>query len=579
MEEKIYQLLDLIKKSGDACPDYEGIKELTPKILLDPKDIDGFLYALSDCEYDVTALEAVLLAVDGDVRCGYKGNGHAKAILFHLYHDGEYEVLIHDRVIRINAPELKSRERYDSFLESDCPDHFMHVGDEDIVPSVFTPDAHDYMMLYLFGTNFGYDMYDYPTQDMDDPTAKSFERAISYLPVFVDYLATKKLPERGMERVLERMEKTGYSSDEIARFGRDWFETIENKGLVCEPLMGIYLFGEYEIVLRGQDLKLDFADKKDFAKSKAFIPAYVAWLYDVFTSNCVYVKDYYDPDLVLGNFVRKMRGWYGYSDEDITDFTTLWMQEMLKRNEAFYSLMYLRLFGEHFRGTQVNIDGIKDFDSALALIPDYLDYIFAYEGLDDEYSGKFDPDSELYKLVSKMREQGYGENEINTFVARWVNGVEALQKPCNSPIYIYLFNQFVFKHEGFKIELAQSKKDFERAIGFIPVWLEYLTDMSVQYHDGYGERDIFNLLTCMHEAGYEKEQIETVLSAFLEELNRRIPHEARSLARELPHYAEKEPWLYDFLPVFARYQTEEDDETPKLSIDRKCSVLRDKKSD
>ena len=456
-----------------------------------------------------------------------------------------------------------------------CPDHFMHVGDEDIVSSVFTPDAHDYMMLYLFGTNSGYDMYDYPTMDIDDTSVKSFERAISYLPVFVDYLATKKLPERGMERIFERMEKAGYSSDEIERFCRTWFETIENKNLVCETLMKIYLFGEYELEFRGKKKTFDFADKKDFAKAKAFIREYVAWLYDVFTSNCVYVKDYYDPDLVLGNFVRKMRGWYGYSDEDITDFTTLWMQEMLKRNEAFYSLMYLRLFGEHFRGMQVNIDGIKNFDAAIALIPDYLEYIFAYEGFDDEYSGKFDPDCELYKLVSKMREQGYGENEINTFVARWVNGVEALQKPCNSPIYIYLFNQFVFKHEGFKIELAQSKKNFEKAIAFIPKWVAYLTDMSVQYHDGYGETDIFDLLIRMHHAGYEKEQIEPVLSTFLDELERHIPHEARSLARELSNYAEKEPWLYDFLPVFARYQTEEDDETPKLSVDTPPSEFED----
>ena len=32
MEEKIYTLLDLIKKNGDESPDYEKIKELTPKI-------------------------------------------------------------------------------------------------------------------------------------------------------------------------------------------------------------------------------------------------------------------------------------------------------------------------------------------------------------------------------------------------------------------------------------------------------------------------------------------------------------------------------------------------------------------
>ena len=552
MEEKIYQLLDLIKKNGDACPDYEKIKELTPKILLNPKDIDGFLYALPECDYDISALEAVLLAVDGDVRRGREGNGLAKAILFHLYHDGEYEVLIQDRVIRISAPALKSRERYEAFIASDCPDHFMHVGDEDIIPSVFTPDAHDYMMLYLFGTNFGYDMYDYPTQDMDDTSVKSFERAISYLPVFVDYLATKKLPERGMERTFERMEKAGYSSEDVARFCRAWFETIEDKNLVCEYLMGIYLFGKYEFESRVGMRMFDFADKKDLAKAKAFIPAYVAWLYDVFTSNCVNVKDYYDPDLVLGNFVRKMRA-YDYPGADITDFATIWMQEMLKRNEAFYSLMHLRLFEAHFHGTWINIDGIKSFDAALALIPDYLEYIFAYEGLDDEYFGKFDPDRELYKLIVAMRKYGYSEEEINVFAMRWVNTVDALGKPCNSPIYVYLFNQFVFKQENFKLDLIENKKSFEQTLCYLSKWVEYLTDMSVQYHDGYSERDIFDLLIRMHNAGYEKEQTEKLLSAFLKELAAVSPCEVNSLQRNLSYYAEKEPWLKEYLSVFEQY--------------------------
>lgn len=559
MEEKIYQLLDLIKKNGDACPNYEAIKVLTPKILLGPKDIDDFLYVLPDYAYETTALEAVLLAVDGDVSRGREGNGLAKAILFHLYHDGAYEVLIHDRVVGIRASRLKSRERYEAFVASDCPDHFLHVGDEDIVPDIDTPDAHDYMMLYLFGTNFGYDMHDYPTPDLDDPTAKDFERAIEYLPIFVAYLATEKLPERGMKRVLERMEKAGYSADEVERFCKAWIETIENKNLVCEPLMVIYLFGKYDGTCESANYvtknSFDFAYKKDFAKAKAFIRALVAWLYDVFSSHCMDIKDYYDSDLMLGRLTDKMHK-SGYSDEDIADFATLWVSEMLKQNKTFYSFMYLRLFGEHFGGTRISIDGIRNFSAALALIPDYLGYIFAYEGFDDEYAVKFDPDCELHQLIVKMREQGYGENEINTFVAHWVNGVEALQKPCNSPMYIYLFNRFFFKHKNFKIDLIENNKDFERAIGFIPLWLAYLTDMSVQYHDGYGERDIFDLLICMHNEGYEKEQIETVLSAFLRELYRVLPYEVCSLENELLHYAEKEPWLMECRSQFDPYKTE-----------------------
>jgi hypothetical protein len=358
-----------------------------------------------------------------------------------------------------------------------------------------------------------------------------------------------------MKRTLEKMEKEGYSSEDIARFCRAWFETIENKELVCDPLMEIYLFGEYRSELHGQNLKFDFSDKKDLAKAKASIPAYVAWLYDVFTSNCVEVKEYYDPDLVLGNLARKMQGYGGYPEGDICDFATLWVGEMRKRGKAFYSAMHLHLFGEHFRGTRVKIDGIRDFDVALALIPDHLDYIFAYEGFDDEYCGKFDPDCELYNLVTKMREQGYAEADVNTFALRWVNGVEALHKPCNSPIYSYLFNWFFFKHKEFKIELVQNKKDFERALAFVPLWVAYLTDMSVQYHNGYSERDIFDLLLRMHEFGYEKERIESLLSAFLTELAAASPEEVNGLQGELSYYAEKEPWLYELLPVFDRYKT------------------------
>ena len=145
------------------------------------------------------------------------------------------------------------------------------------------------------------------------------------------------------------------------------------------------------------------------------------------------------------------------------------------------------------------------------------------------------------------------EDEINLFVMHWVNAVEDTHQPCNSPMYVSLLSQFVFKHENFKIDLIENKKSFEQALCYLPKWVEYLTDMSVQYHNGYGEYDIFDLLISMHNAGYEKEQMETVLSAFLEELERVMPREARHLARNLPHYAEKEPWLNEYLPVFEQY--------------------------
>ena len=204
------------------------------------------------------------------------------------------------------------------------------------------------------------------------------------------------------------------------------------------------------------------------------------------------------------------------------------------------------------------MDGIKSFDKALALIPDYLNYIFAYEGFDDEYSGKFDPDRELYKLIVAMRKYGYSEEEINVLAMRWVNTVDALGKPCNSPIYVYLFNQFVFKHENFKLDLIENKKSFEQALCYLPKWVEYLTDMSVQYHDGYGETDIFDLLIDMKGAGYEKEEIEKLLSAFLGELAAFSPYEVNGLERNLSCYEGNEPWLTEYRPVFEQYSKVEE---------------------
>ena len=553
MNRNISILLDQIKKNVDGCTDYKKIKELTPNILVDWKDIISFLYCLPECNYDIYALEAVLLAVDGDVRDGREGNGQAKAALFHLYHDGEYEVLIHDRLVKIHAPELKSRERYDEFLSCDCPDHMMHVGDEDIIPNVHTLDAHDYMMLYLFGTNCGRDRYDHPTEEIDEPSAKNYKRAIDYLPTFVDYLATQKLPAWGMELVIERMEKAGYSFEEITRFCREWFETIEKKNLVCEAFMSIYLFGKYEFNRYGKDRTFDFSYKKSFSAAKSFIHTYVMWLEDVYSSNCVYIKDYYDPDLVLNNFVRKMRASRQYSDTEISEFATIWMREMLKQNKAFYSLMYMRLFEEHFGGTSVNIDGVKNFDAALALIPKYLEYIFSYYGLDDECPGKFDPDCELYDLSAVMRKRGYTEDEINTFVTRWVNAAIASGHPCNSTMNAYLLGQFIFKHEDVRIDLTENVKSFEHALEYIPMWLEFLCDQSIQYHYGYSPTDIIDLVIRMHENEYSDMEIELLLSKFVEALSNISPYEVQDVKRNLLTHAEKQPWLNKYLPLYDQY--------------------------
>ncbi|MBQ8287335.1 MAG: hypothetical protein IJX76_01010 [Clostridia bacterium] len=549
MEEKIYKLLDHIKKNGDNCPDYEKIKELTPKILLDWKDINNFLYCLPECDYDILALEAVLLAVDGDVRCGREGNGLAKAVLFHLYHDGEYEVLIHDRVVRINAPELKSRERYDAFLESDCPDHYMHVGTEDIIPDVYTLDAHDYMMLYLFGTNFGEDVYRYPVETVEDLSAKNFEQAKQYLPKYVDYvLKIEETPDYSMDFILASMIFNGYTEKEVNEFALRWIDIAQKEVTPCYASMYLYLFGQYDFEYQ-ETGSVKAPERKDFERALSHIPTYASHLCEVYENRGDPGPNDHDPDTELNKLIHKMRE-QSYEASEIERFATLWMQEMMKRGKAFYSLMYMRLFGEHFGGTRVNIDGIKNFNAALALIPDYLEYIFAYKDFGDELYYVFDPDQQLYHLICAMREHAYGEDDVCIFVTHWMNAAIASGHPYNSPMYVYLLGQFVFRQEGMTMDIGEDKKSFAAALAFIPRWIEFLTDDSMMYHKGYSVSDIFDLLARMREAGYEKEQSEELLSAFLEELASVSSYEVHSLKRDLANYAQKEPWLREYLPVF-----------------------------
>ena len=90
-------------------PDFEKIKELTPKVIVEDRDFEGFLYASTEYYYyDITALETALLAM-GD-------NHAAKTVLYFLYRDGFYNVLIDDRQVAIKAPSLKTEEKYAAFM-------------------------------------------------------------------------------------------------------------------------------------------------------------------------------------------------------------------------------------------------------------------------------------------------------------------------------------------------------------------------------------------------------------------------------------------------------------------------------
>ena len=89
-------------------PDYDKIKVLTPKVVLDDEDLNSVLYLSQYYKYDKTALEAALIAMEK--------NEKAKTILYFLYRDGIYIEPLYDLDVIIKAPELKTQEKYNTFI-------------------------------------------------------------------------------------------------------------------------------------------------------------------------------------------------------------------------------------------------------------------------------------------------------------------------------------------------------------------------------------------------------------------------------------------------------------------------------
>ena len=265
-------------------------------------------------------------------------------------------------------------------------------------------DAYEYMMLYIFGTNFCCDINGCPVEEINNPFAKDFERAVAYIPTFVDYLINEeRLHLFSLDGLLGKMEEEGYSDEQIKSFLCAWIDSLEQEDAVCTDLMDIYLYGKYTYECKKVQKEILFEDKKSFEKAKDSLHSHISLLNEIYSSE--HIKDSrYDPDARLGYVLKKMRK-CGYSFRDISDFATCWVQELIDVCEVFYSLMYVHLFGEHFSGESVDIYDCDDFDATLALIPDYLEYLFEYRGFADEYSVVFDIDQQLYNFVVEM--EGY----------------------------------------------------------------------------------------------------------------------------------------------------------------------------
>ena len=346
----------------------------------------------------------------------------------------------------------------------------------------------------------------------DDEHAKLFTEAPKDVSVAIDYIPNhiallKSInPEAddlcyGLFRYLNDMELANYSEEDIDKFSLVWIDAVENLEMLDIMQLQFYLLGKYET---GETRSINAATKKDFKRALEFIPT---WIHGVRV---------YDHDEELCWMVKCMRK-HGYSEDEITLFATRYINELDIGNTLWYSSMHMQLFSEHVSGARLDIPGLGDFESAVSLLPRYVDYLVHFEGIINEMQDHFDLDHVLYSLINKMRKHGFSEAQINYFATEWINAVEMAGSDSYMRMFAYLFGEIFqvnsSEERPFKGKIALSnKKDFEKAVSYIPSWMAFLNDFETRFAYGYSpDSAVLTVLKKMCDSRYEAEIIEKFL--------------------------------------------------------------------
>ena len=341
-------------------PDFDKIKALTPKVILDDDDLNNVLYWSQYYKYDIMALEAALIAMGN--------NAIAKTILYFLYRDGKYIDLIYSADVVITAPELNTKEKYGAFVAENAGFVKEYNLEErksgeiyDQLEEIFELDDEPtfsywveevgisnfaLMDLYLFGKYSG------PLcLESDDvytliyPEEKNLEKAIALICEYINFYTTDYekhylsegtacLDER-LHLIMQEMRIEGYGEEEQSRFAYAWFKGIESQGKMSLALMAVYLSGrfQYEGYQKRTDILL--LELKSFKKALSIIPAYIE-----------YAVRYSDPawDDGVGIHLGRMLDKYllptiqeaGHEEKEINIFKTAFSDEVEKQGLSDY---------------------------------------------------------------------------------------------------------------------------------------------------------------------------------------------------------------------------------------------------
>ena len=432
-------------------PDFDKIKALTPKVILDDDDLNNVLYWSQYYKYDIMALEAALIAMGNNVM--------AKTILYFLYRDGKYIDLIYSADVVITAPELNTKEKYDAFVAE----------------------------------NSG-------------------------------FVKEYNLEERKSGEIYDQLEEL-FELDDEPPFSY-WVEKV---GISNFALMRLYLFGEYEgLLCLGADdaYNLTYPEEKNLEKAIGLIQAYFTSIYSdkAEEMECIFIQwmqamgydlDKYIADYELKELVRAMEK-VRYTQEEINRFAESYINKMMSYEKVVASSMDLHLFGKPYTSVNVDIPTAKNFEIALAFIPEYINfYTTDYE----KYylsEGTACLDEKLHDIIQRMRIERYGEEEQLRFACAWFKGIESQGKISLALIAVYLSGRFQYKGNTQKegtVILLPELKSFEKALSIIPAYIEYAVKYSdPAWDDGVGIHlgRMFDkyLLPTMQEAGYGEREID-----------------------------------------------------------------------
>ena len=309
--------------------------------------------------------------------------------------------------------------------------------------------------------------------------------------------------------------------------------------------MRIYLFGEYNGPLSADYDHveiLQFPENKDIKTAISFIPAYFSSVYSenesernemefmflhAYMRPSGYDLNSYVPDIELKELIGDMRN-FGYAQEDINDFVTCYIKEMMSYDQIFESSMHLLLFGKHMSGVSVNISGKPDLKDAISFIPQYLDFITTTYSKHYLCEGTANLDEILHGFILRMKEENYTTKDQQLFAASWFKAMEQQEKMSLAFMFVCLFGRFEYKDwRGETNLLLPEIRNFELALSIIPEYIDYVKFYDDPSYNDSASPSPEKIIECiflplMSEQGYSKKETEIFRARFLDEANRNI---------------------------------------------------------